>query len=885
MKRAFDFLNSKNSDGSIFEIDLKMRVDLIINSLQVYSKGILFAPFVMSVALSFFVGFFNALIIFTAFNIMRLAIDNLVVHIKQKLENNTISLEFAETILMVHPLGRTLFFGLIYVFLYQSGNWYVQYTGILIVISNLYMMIYKSAPSLKLILSAVIPALLFILGGSIADAISENNFLLIITPFIFCGVMLLLSLLTYRGKISTIKSRLEIEAKSEKLEQLIAKQNEDNKIRESIERIAAVGTYSWYFYDGASVWSPGAFVAFGFDENSRPPNKDEFIVKIAPYDRRRYLKTMHDSRVQGKGFEFSFDLKHENRGTKTVTCHGTPIFDESGKVKGIEGIVIDQTEVKKAINEASEAQELLHTALSNGRSVVIDRNLATGEMQGFGALDIFDISRDDNSSEVEKKVMKCLGRRDTHIVFGAMGRAETSGETQFAEHSIVQANGNEIKVRVAMGVEGQIKKGNGHFVSITTDITEEVKRREELAEALKESTRASRVKSEFLANMSHEIRTPLNGVIAVAGLLARTNLEKDQREMVEMIETSGVALNHIINDVLDLSRVESGRLEIEQIEFNLKEALQSVTALFSVKADEKGLDFKIEIDDEADNIFIGDPIRIRQIIGNLISNAIKFTQNGQVALEAEFEKIDENGNLNCRFKISDTGDGMTPEALSRLFERFEQADGSITRKHGGSGLGLSISRALANLMGGDIKVTSKLEEGSEFTFEIPLKRSINNEVKTPYKNDIDIIDSQNEGEGQALKILGVDDNATNRKVLEMVLNPLGVDLTLCENGLEALNSFKFQKYDIILMDLQMPIMDGLTAISKIREYEAQNSLNPTPIIAVSANAMSHHVDEAIQFGANFHIAKPFTPQGLIEGIENALNEFEVAQHVEMLDCA
>ena len=197
-----------------------------------------------------------------------------------------------------------------------------------------------------------------------------------------------------------------------------------------------------------------------------------------------------------------------------------------------------------------------------------------------------------------------------------------------AEHRIVHSDGEELNVRVAMGIEGSLDNGKGRLISITTDITEEVKRRRELANALHESQRASRVKSEFLANMSHEIRTPLNGVIAVAGILAKTELDNNQSEMVKLIETSGETLSHIINDVLDLARVESGRLEVEKIEFNLKDALNSVTALFGVKADEKGLIFDIETDENSNKIFSGDPTRLRQIIGNLLSNAIKFTSSG-----------------------------------------------------------------------------------------------------------------------------------------------------------------------------------------------------------------------------------------------------------------
>lgn len=872
MKNIIDALFFSNSPVGEIKIDPKTRFDLIVNSLKNYSKGLFAARILMCLGIYYFCGFMASAAVFFAFEIIRQAAENLVTYTLSDYENKKINIDKAENILIYHPISRAVSVGIVYLILKALGNENARDAATLVLVGNLAFMIYQNSNSYPMLVGSILPTIFVIIGSGLWEVYHHKNFGPIVSPLLFSFVMMALGLLAYRDRMRGLSIRLDMENKTETLEKLFEAQKKDTISRESVERLASVGTYNWCFAKGKKQWSPGAYAAFGFKEDEPLPSKEQFIARIAEYDRNRYLQIMHDARVKGQGFEFGFDLIDEKGFKKSVKCHGAPLLDEKGKVKGIEGIVIDQTDVHEALEKASEAQELLHMALSNGRSAVLERDFETGEMRGYGALDIFDFSKDDDPKYLEDKILRCLGRRDTHIVFGAMGRAETSGEIQYAEHSIVHADGKEIKVRVAMGVEGHLKKGKGHFVSITTDITDEVKRRDELASALEESKRASRVKSEFLANMSHEIRTPLNGVIAVAGLLARTNLDDNQREMVKLVENSGEALSHIINDVLDLARVESGRLEIEKIDFNLKEALQSVSALFSVKADEKGLNFLVDICDDANNIFIGDPIRIRQIVGNLVSNAIKFTQEGRISLCAEVKPIDEDANkFECVFTVKDTGYGMSEETLSRLFERFEQADGSITRKHGGSGLGLSISRALSKLMGGNIEVSSQIGLGSAFTFSLPLEKS-SNVLSANKKPENITFDVENEvDEEEALNILAVDDNQTNRRVFDMVLSPMGINLTLCENGLEAFEAFKINNFDVILMDLQMPVMDGLTSIKKIREYEIDNQLNQIPIIAVSANAMSHHIEEAISAGANMHIAKPFTLQSLVDGIDKALS--------------
>ncbi|MBN8649166.1 MAG: response regulator, partial [Caulobacterales bacterium] len=476
-----------------------------------------------------------------------------------------------------------------------------------------------------------------------------------------------------------------------------------------------------------------------------------------------------------------------------------------------------------------------------------------------------------HANTILEEVMPNVPVCELPIIKNAIQKTRETGQNQTIEHSIIDSNNNKLMLRVTFS---RILAGkNEKIISISSDITNEIKRREELEKALEASNRANRAKSEFLANMSHEIRTPLNGVIAIAGLLGKTNLDTHQKEMVDLVENSGDTLKCLLNDILDLARVESGKLEIEETNFNLKEALNSVSSLFAFKAEEKGINFVCQIDDNLDNEYLGDPTRIKQIISNFLSNATKFTQKGQVSLNAKLLNKSKN-RTKLVIEVQDTGMGISKDDIASLFERFEQIDGSITREHGGSGLGLSISKALAKLMKGDIKVTSKIGKGSKFALIISLKNVavINRACEKSIEQNIISNNTQN------IRILAADDNVTNRRILELVLAPIGVELTLCENGQEAIDNFKTKEFDLILMDLQMPVLDGLSAIKIIREMETKSKHFNIPIIAISANAMAHQIDEAIKAGANRHIAKPFSPEGLINGIDEALENvtFEIS---------
>jgi PAS domain S-box-containing protein len=397
----------------------------------------------------------------------------------------------------------------------------------------------------------------------------------------------------------------------------------------------------------------------------------------------------------------------------------------------------------------------------------------------------------------------------------------------------------------------------GGIVTVCTDITDLKNDARALSEARDIAESANSAKSLFLANMSHEIRTPLNGVIGVAQALAKTPLSAQQEEMLELIQSSGHTLQVLLNDILDLARVESGRLELSHDPFHLGRAVREAAQLYQTSAEAKGLQFFVEIAEETDRWIVGDVVRVKQILTNLVSNAVKFTSSGFVSLTAA-PGPDRGDRPTLRFSVEDTGIGFNSDTRDRLFSRFEQADGAITRRFGGSGLGLAISRQLAEMMGGYLDCESEPGGGSSFILTIPFQAA-----DTPAATTL--IDIASDDDDQArIRVLLADDHPVNRKVVEMILAEANVELTSVENGAEAVQACRDGDFDIILMDMQMPVMDGLTATREIRLHEAAMGLARTPVVMLTANALAEHIASAEAAGADRHLAKPFDAAELLQ---------------------
>ena len=402
----------------------------------------------------------------------------------------------------------------------------------------------------------------------------------------------------------------------------------------------------------------------------------------------------------------------------------------------------------------------------------------------------------------------------------------------------------------------------GGVIGLRVDITDMKEQAQALRQALTRAEAANRAKSDFLANMSHEIRTPLNGVLGLASVLDQSRLDPDQRDAVQTIIASANTLDALLSDLLTFSRLESGRIELDSAPFRLRAAIEETAALFHGKARQQGLELRLDLAPEADELVVGDPGRFKQVISNLLSNALKFTAAGGVTVELRTAGRGETRRFVMN--VHDTGIGFDPADSERLFKRFEQADSSITRKFGGTGLGLSICRQLVDLMGGTISASARPGKGATFTVELPLQRAAGDAFEA------DACLEQADVAPGNLRILLAEDNPTNRKVAELMLATIGAELDCVENGKEAVEAARRGVYDLALIDLQMPVMDGLSAIRAMRAEELAHGRPRMPMIVLSANVMPEHLAASKAAGADAHIGKPIRAHDLIAAIANAV---------------
>lgn len=430
--------------------------------------------------------------------------------------------------------------------------------------------------------------------------------------------------------------------------------------------------------------------------------------------------------------------------------------------------------------------------------------------------------------------------------------------------------GNEIVVE--MSFMDFVWNDSAAILVTLHDITHhrELERRLKLARDAAES--ADRTKSEFLANMSHEMRTPLSGILGMSNLIAMTDTTEEQREYLEMLNESARNLQHIINDLLDLSRIEAGHMELKESPFSVQRILETLLTPLNLTANRKNIRLRYNIDSEVPDRLIGDAGRLKQILNNLLSNALKFTEHGTITIDISREPVSTTaGKIKLRFVVSDTGTGIPEENITSIFERFHQVDGSSSRKHQGTGLGLSIAQHLTHMLGGDIWVESKPGAGSKFFFTI--LASIDSERNTRRENYPEKKRKQRPSIA-GYRVLLADDNSTFRKYLTVALSRSGLHIQTAENGLEAWDLIQREKFDLLLLDYSMPGMDGKRVMNKVRDSVDGTTVNSVPIIAITAHALKGDRDRFIQMGMDDYISKPVDLDRLMDLIETHLSRKE-----------
>ena len=479
----------------------------------------------------------------------------------------------------------------------------------------------------------------------------------------------------------------------------------------------------------------------------------------------------------------------------------------------------------------------------------------------------------DDASQQKIEALEQEVKRLEKVTQALMKRVERGMDMQGDAYALFQS---------ATALEHKVRERTQAYQGAMRDLE---RSNRELLDAKEAAEAGSRAKSEFLATMSHEIRTPMNGVLGLTELLLSSGLDDKQKGIAEMVYRSGESLLHIINDILDFSKVEAGKLELEEQPFELKAIVDIVPEMLGEMARAKQIELRCDLMPDVPTHLIGDPTRLRQLLINLVGNGVKFTEQGKVVLRVSADRILDT-TVAVRFEVEDTGVGIPESALSGIFDAFEQADGSTTRKFGGTGLGLAICRRLVELMDGQIGATSELGQGSKFWFTAEL--AIDASTVEPVPAAHHKIDSMETGPIKSpsshspttpkvepslnVRILVAEDNHVNQVLAKGMLQKLGCDAIMASNGIEALEAIQQTNFDLVMMDCQMPELDGYETTRRIRELESTDGLTRTPIIALTANALKGDREKALDAGMDDYLSKPFSKDQLRAVLTNWIKQ-------------
>ncbi|MDU2065699.1 MAG: PAS domain S-box protein [Sporomusaceae bacterium] len=595
--------------------------------------------------------------------------------------------------------------------------------------------------------------------------------------------------------------------------------------------------------DGRCDYFNKSWLAFT-GKNLEEERGDGWSADIHPADRARCILTYQQNFAARQDFEIEYRRLRYDGEYRWVLDMGKPFRGLDGVFAGYIGSVHDITERKNATEGlkryellAEKASDIILFTDSQGR--IIDANSAALSVYGYSREELLDKTvfdlRQSKPADYEK-ILKEIEESDQHgLLFEAIH---------------YKKNGESFPIEVSS--QGTELSGRRMIVSIIRDITERRKVELMKQKAIAAETAANRAKSEFLANMSHEIRTPLNGILGMIELTLLGNPSADQKENLTIAKTCANSLLKIIDDVLDFSKMEAGKVTLENVNFSVRDTFESVIKAHGARAESKGLSLYYQFAANLPQTLRGDPHRLQQVLNNLLGNAIKFTEQGKITVTAECKNLDID-QCNLLVTVTDSGIGISAEEQKLLFQSFSQVDGSHTRKYGGTGLGLAISKQLVELMGGTITVESAKGQGSTFSFHIPCIRS---------EQAVVVEEPQRSKTKRALTILLAEDNLQNQIVLKLILNELGHQVIVAGNGLEALQRRKEGNFDAILMDIQMPEMDGMEATLAIRAYETEQEIPAVPIIALTAHALQGDKERFLALGMDEYLAKPVSMERL-----------------------
>lgn len=635
------------------------------------------------------------------------------------------------------------------------------------------------------------------------------------------------------------------------------KMQRDELLRQSQE-IAHVGSWTYEHKKNLLIWSDEAYRIFGVPMHAFRGTMEAFNELVHPEDIVRVRDAFFRSLREGEpGYEI------EHRIIKMDTGEMRFVHEKCLHVRNASGVAIRSNGMVQDITERRLAEEALRTSeekyrliAENASDVIYVMNRTQNRYTYFSPniLQLRGLTVEEAMNEPLEAV---LTLESLIVVKDNIARDmkefiddPASAKTHISEIRQPCKNGDwiwvEVSTKYRYGVSGDIE-----VVGIVRNIDARKKAEKELLIAKNKSDAAVVAKGQFLANMSHEIRTPMNGMLGMLQLLEMSTLDEEQQELVGICRNSAETLLYIINDILDYSKIEAGKLSLDKRPFSLRDLIRGVIVLFDLVASRKALFLESHVEQDVPDQLIGDPFRVRQILSNLIGNAVKFTKKGRIDVSVRNLHIWNRQEVTLEFMVRDTGIGITEEGRAALFERFSQVDGTDTRRYGGTGLGLAISQSLVELMAGRIWVESRMGEGSAFFFTCVLDR-----VDSEQAARMPVGMVQDEIEQQRVEnLLLVEDDDTSRLLIIKLAMKKGWKITVAENGDDAIGIFRCARFDAVLMDIQMPVMNGYEVTKFMRQFE-ERSKRHTPIIAVTANVMKADQERCLDAGMDDYISKP-----------------------------
>lgn len=609
---------------------------------------------------------------------------------------------------------------------------------------------------------------------------------------------------------------------------------------------------------------------------------------VHPDDLPQYKARVFEAIKQHTSFNGQYRFLCQDKHYHWIQVMATPLFDKDGEASGFVTLCFDITGKQQQIEHLQQKEHFINTFINASPDIIFFKDASMKIV----------LCNDAMAKLYGKSKEEIIGRRNQDLLPQWLAEKFSCQDTEvFLSGTAKQFNGwstypdgHQVLFDTTLAPIRMNDNTIGGLIGILRDQTQYTETLNALKAAQKAAEQASESKSLFLANMSHEIRTPMNGILGMVELLLDTRLNKEQNDYILMLKNSAEHLLQIINDILDFSKIEAGRLELESITFSLSQVLNDALQGIAVLAYKKGLELIHDVESSVPDILTGDPGRLRQILLNLVGNAVKFTDQGCITVSVELAGI-ERDTVTLHFIVSDTGIGIPKNRLNYIFEMFTQADTSTTRRHGGTGLGLNISQQLTRLMGGEIWVESKEHVGSHFHFTVcfakgqaealhKIEASHSLAALSDTGSPVAAGFSNASMARQALNILLVEDNPVNQQLVMKILQKRGHHVVTVENGLLAVEAAKSLAFDCILMDIQMPVMNGFEATQNIRTFEFSTTSNRTPIIALTANAMRQDAEKCLQAGMDAFLSKPINAGVLIETLEKVTG---IRQHADAAD--